>query len=81
MLIEQVRCLSYLSKAYTLKKDHDRAYLANLEQLNAAEEMADDYWNEVTFLLLTTFLLGKEFTIRRRQKGKITEFYSISKEL
>ena len=46
-LIEQINTLSHLAKAYISRKEYSRAYLANLEQLNAAEEIANDCWHEV----------------------------------
>lgn len=39
-----------------MKKDYARAYLANLEQLNMAEEVCGEFWNEVVIFLLLVFL-------------------------
>ena len=44
--VEQSRCLTYLTEAYLYKQEPKLAYLACLEQLNAAEQ-AEDHWEEV----------------------------------
>ena len=46
--MDLIHCLSYLSKAYIIQRDYDKAYLANLEQLNLAEEASTSNWNEVS---------------------------------
>ena len=46
--MDVMHCLSFLSKAYTIQKEYDMAYLVNLEQLNLAEEGSTRYWNEVS---------------------------------
>ncbi|XP_057290575.1 adenylate cyclase type 10-like isoform X2 [Hydractinia symbiolongicarpus] len=77
--VEQVRCLSFLSKAYHMKKDYARAYLANLEQLNMAEEVCGEFWNEMMVAytdIITScqingnFNLGKVYEQMAKEKAK-----------
>ena len=66
LLLERIRILSHLSRAYISNREYDRAFLASLEQLNVAEEMATEHWDVVmgayTDIISSCYLYGKTRT-------------------
>jgi len=75
--MEQIHVLSFLSKAYTIQKEYDKAYLCNLEQLNLAEEASANYWNEL--LCAYTDMIVSCHIYRRFETGKSYE--QLAKEM
>jgi len=80
MIMEQVRVLGFLSKACTCNGEHERAYLANLEQINLAEETNDDCWTELiqaytnmvfSCQIYCKFTLGRFYQQLAMQKARL----------
>lgn len=71
MIIEQTNILSNLAKAYRARREFDKAYLANLEQLNAAEEIAVDCWREV--MIAYSDMIGCLHVYGKESMGPVLE--------